>query len=180
MIFRKIFTTTEGLCDLLEVLLLLPFLVNAASSTFNLLSHLSATCAGALMKAKPSNFPVLLLLGKSIFHVSRIYDVKLKPKKVPTYLACGQILQILWSICENTFRQKYSWKDNLNVFVTLELRIFSKNALCESKSFFWNQQVNLNFNTDFWCCFTALAYDQYIDKYNGKNWVFAPVKSKKT
>ena len=95
MIFRKIFTTAEDLCNLLEVLLLALFLVNAASSTFNLLwryvmpSSLissSVTSAGVLMKAKPSNFPVLLFIGKSIFHVSHTYDVKKKKKKKFPYI----------------------------------------------------------------------------------------------
>ena len=71
------------------MLLLVLFLVDVASSTLNSLSWYampsslissSVICAGALMKAKPLNFPVLLFIGKSIFHVSRKQDVEFKHK----------------------------------------------------------------------------------------------------
>ena len=69
----------EGLRDSLEVLLLVLFLADVASSTLNSLSwypmsssliSLSVICAGALMKSKSLNCPVLLFIGKSILHVS--------------------------------------------------------------------------------------------------------------
>ena len=62
------------------MLLLVLFLVDAATSTLNSLSWYampsnlissSVICAGVLMKAKPLNFPVLLFIGKSILQVSR-------------------------------------------------------------------------------------------------------------
>ena len=74
-----LFTTTEGLRGLLEMLLLVLFLVDIASSTLDSLlpyampSSLissSVICAGAFMEAKPLDFPVLLFIGNYILQVS--------------------------------------------------------------------------------------------------------------
>ena len=79
----------EGLRALLEMLFLVLFLVDVVSSTLNSLSRyampsslisLSVICAGALMKTKPLDFPVLLFIGKSILQVSHKWDVESKPK----------------------------------------------------------------------------------------------------
>ena len=79
----------KGLRVSFEMLLLVLFLVDVASSTLNSLSQYampsnfissSVICAGALMNAKPLNFPVLLFIGKPILHVSRKYCVDSKPK----------------------------------------------------------------------------------------------------
>ena len=77
----------KGLRDSFEVLLLVLFLVDVAFSTPNSLSWYampsslissSVIRAGALMKAKPLNFPVLLFIAKSILHASRKQDVEFK------------------------------------------------------------------------------------------------------